>query len=139
MAAATHTAPRNTPASPDSAARFEWQTWLLILAVYGSWLALITQYQRLPGWLATLLLVVVTSWFMSLQHELLHGHPTRSKALSVRTGSAGVRARARRARTKLGRRWRGTRWHFLRASAGGGRWRDSPSACRCGRRSSSGS
>jgi fatty acid desaturase len=36
----------------------------------------------LPGWLTTLLLIVVTSWFMSLQHELLHGHPTRSRAVN---------------------------------------------------------
>lgn len=61
---------------------FEWQTWLLIIAVYGSWLALILGYRAMPAWLAGALLIVVTSWYMSLQHELLHGHPTRSKTLN---------------------------------------------------------
>ena len=60
----------------------EWPTWLLILAIYGSWLGLVVAYPALPGWLATLLLIVVTSWFMSLQHELLHGHPTRHAGLN---------------------------------------------------------
>ena len=60
----------------------EWQTWLLIAAIYSSWLGLVVFYRSLPGWLATLLLIVVTAWFMSLQHELLHGHPTRSKAFN---------------------------------------------------------
>ena len=64
----------------------EWQTWLLILAIYGSWLGLVVAYPVLPGWLATGLLIVVTSWFMSLQHELLHGHPTRSKGINRMLG-----------------------------------------------------
>jgi hypothetical protein len=34
----------------------EWQTWLLILAVYGSWLGLVLAYPVLPGWLVTPLL-----------------------------------------------------------------------------------
>ncbi len=61
---------------------FEWQTWLVIIAVYTSWTALILNYQALPAVLANVALVIVTSWFMSMQHELLHGHPTRSKGLN---------------------------------------------------------
>jgi len=60
----------------------EGPTWLLILAIYGSWLALVYSYAVLPDWLVTGLLVIVTSWHMSLQHELLHGHPTRSPAFN---------------------------------------------------------
>ena len=61
---------------------FEWQTWLVVLAVYGSWAALILSYQALPAVVANIALVLVTCWFMSLQHELLHGHPTRNKAFN---------------------------------------------------------
>ncbi len=71
---------------------FEWQTWLLIVAVYGSWLGLVLAYPVWPGWLVTPLLVVVTAWFMSLQHELLHGHPTRSKAINRLLGLAPLSA-----------------------------------------------
>ncbi len=72
----------STRRSELSAPGNEWQTWLLLLAIYGSWLALIHYYPSTPGWLATPLLIVVTSWYMSLQHELLHGHPTRSKTVN---------------------------------------------------------
>lgn len=58
---------------------FEWQTWLVIVAVYACWAMLILNYQALPSVAANVALVLVTSWFMSIQHELLHGHPTRSK------------------------------------------------------------
>lgn len=66
----------------ESRPAFEWPNGLLILAVYGSWLALILQYRELPPWLANPALVVVVAWFMSLQHELLHGHPTRHAGLN---------------------------------------------------------
>ena len=61
---------------------FEWPTWILVFAIYGAWVALVTYYRWLPAWLANGALVVVSAWFMSLQHELLHGHPTRSKAFN---------------------------------------------------------
>jgi len=61
---------------------FEWRTGLLILAIYGAWLTLILQYRTLPPLVADLALVIVCAWFMSLQHELLHGHPTRIDGLN---------------------------------------------------------
>ena len=68
--------------SSKSGNGFEWQTWLVIVAVYASWAALILNYQALPAVPASVALVLVTSWFMSMQHELLHGHPTRSKGFN---------------------------------------------------------
>jgi fatty acid desaturase len=62
--------------------RLEWPTWLLTLAVYASWLLVIVNFSNLPALPAHIALVVVTAWHMSLQHELLHGHPTRSKAFN---------------------------------------------------------
>jgi fatty acid desaturase len=60
-------------------ARTEWPTWLVIVAVYGGWIAvlLLVGAGRLSLLPATPLLVLLCAWHMSLQHELLHGHPTR--------------------------------------------------------------
>ncbi len=67
-----------TTVHPSRAARgTEWPTWLLIVCIYGLWSGLLLGYNKLPVWLSNPALVLVTAWFMSLQHELLHGHPTR--------------------------------------------------------------
>lgn len=56
-------------------ARSEWPTWALLFGVYGGWLALIAAWPLLGYWvLPPLILVVVLQ--QSLQHELIHGHPT---------------------------------------------------------------
>jgi fatty acid desaturase len=46
--------------------------WALLVATYGS----------MPTWLSTGLLIVLLAWYMSLQHELTHGHPTRHEAIN---------------------------------------------------------
>lgn len=66
----------------DRRPAFEWPNGLLILAIYGAWFTLVLQYRNLTPVPATLLLVLVCAWFMSLQHELLHGHPTRHAGLN---------------------------------------------------------
>ncbi|MBN3729036.1 fatty acid desaturase [Burkholderia sp. Ac-20379] len=60
-------------------ARTEWPTWLLIAAIYGGWLAVLAWVRAgtLPFAAAAPLLVGIATWQMSLQHELMHGHPTR--------------------------------------------------------------
>ncbi|WP_175835411.1 fatty acid desaturase [Burkholderia anthina] len=62
-------------------ARTEWPTWLLVVAIYGGWLAvlLLVRTERLSLAAATPPLILLGAWHMSLQHELLHGHPTRSR------------------------------------------------------------
>jgi fatty acid desaturase len=65
------------PASP-----IEWPTWLLIVTIHGAWVALLLGYQALPAGLGQIGLVAVAAWHLSLQHELLHGHPTRRAALN---------------------------------------------------------
>jgi len=55
----------------------EWPTWLVCLAIYGGWLGSLSWYrQDASGW-ALVLIVVLAAWYMSLQHELVHGHPTQ--------------------------------------------------------------
>jgi len=68
------------PREPDptalSDATPEWPTWALIASIYGLWLIALIWYAMDPGLAPVLLLSVVCAWYMSLQHELVHGHPT---------------------------------------------------------------
>ena len=57
--------------------RSELPTWLLIGVIYSGWFSVMLNAQTLGRLPATLLLIVFTGWYMSLQHELIHGHPTR--------------------------------------------------------------
>lgn len=58
-------------------------TLAMIVAVHGLWLALlIAAGLGLPWWLTVPALVLLTVQFQSLQHEALHGHPTRSALLN---------------------------------------------------------
>ena len=57
--------------------RYELPTWTVIIAVYSGWFATLANWQSLGLWPATLLLIVFTCWYLSVQHELIHGHPTR--------------------------------------------------------------
>lgn len=56
--------------------RSELPTWLLIIVVYGGWFMTLAYWQTLGIFPATVLLIWFTAWYMSLQHELIHGHPT---------------------------------------------------------------
>ncbi|HEV7322773.1 MAG TPA: fatty acid desaturase [Ensifer sp.] len=67
-------------------ARIEWQTLTLAIVIYASFLALTWFWQSLPiavvvglgGWLI--------AWHGSLQHEVIHGHPTRSQLINDAIG-----------------------------------------------------
>ena len=69
-------------------ARTEWPTWLLIPAVYGMWFATLYWSHTLGLMATTLLLLLSCTWYMSLQHELVHGHPTRHRGLNKLLGFA---------------------------------------------------
>lgn len=57
--------------------RFELPTWLLILTIYIGWFATVAWWKSLGLFPSTLLLIWLCTWYMSMQHELIHGHPTR--------------------------------------------------------------
>jgi fatty acid desaturase len=67
-------------------ARVEWPTALLAMGIYGGFLLLTYFWAALPlvaviaagGWLV--------AWHGSLQHEVIHGHPTRSQRLNDAIG-----------------------------------------------------
>lgn len=68
--------------------RTQWPTWLLLIAVPSAWFALMLASPVLgAGWTIVLLIPVVVLW-MSVQHELLHGHPTRFNWLNKVLGYA---------------------------------------------------
>jgi fatty acid desaturase len=56
--------------------RGEWPTWLLIFTIYGGWLATLAYWPQLGTGFGSLLMIWWCAWYMSLQHELIHGHPT---------------------------------------------------------------
>jgi fatty acid desaturase len=62
--------------------RAERATWLVAAAVYGAWLTLTWFYQALPWWLVLPLGGFVVAWHGSLQHEIIHGHPTPWRRLN---------------------------------------------------------
>ena len=50
----------------------------MLIVVYALWALLAVVFPDLPLWLSCPLLVLITVQFMSIQHEIVHGHPTRS-------------------------------------------------------------
>jgi fatty acid desaturase len=73
-------------------ARSEWPTWLLIVVIYGAWSGTLwLLHAKVIGLVgATPLLIVCGAWYMSLQHELMHGHPTRLRWLNKLIGYAPI-------------------------------------------------
>lgn len=60
----------------------EWPTLALIVFAYGGWLTLTWQYAALPGWVVVPCIAILLTLHSSVQHEILHGHPTRWTAVN---------------------------------------------------------
>lgn len=60
----------------------EWPTLALILATGAAWMLLIGFYSELGPWIVCPLAAVTVTLQSSLQHEVLHGHPTRNPAVN---------------------------------------------------------
>ena len=63
-------------------AAVEMPTLLLLLADYGGWLAITYTYARWPLLIVAAIGTLLVTLHSSLQHEVVHGHPTRWKALN---------------------------------------------------------
>ncbi len=63
--------------------RWEAPTWALVVFIYGGWLALTWWWTVLPAWVVLPLGAWLCAWHMSLQHELIHGHPTRNERVNA--------------------------------------------------------
>ena len=71
-------------AAAPSAGRLpaEWPTLLVAALVYAGFAALTWYYHALPLWLLVPAAAYVVAWHGSLQHEAMHGHPTRDPRLN---------------------------------------------------------
>jgi len=72
---------------PDPRAHLETPTLVLAGVIYGGWLGLTLCWRALPIWLAVPVGAWLCAWQMSLQHEVIHGHPTRSQRLNDLIGA----------------------------------------------------
>ncbi|MGZ6993365.1 MAG: fatty acid desaturase, partial [Ilumatobacteraceae bacterium] len=54
----------------------EWITLGLFVGFYGAWLVVILDHESIPWPASIAALALLGGFYMSLQHEALHGHPT---------------------------------------------------------------
>lgn len=62
--------------------KLEWPTIALAIVIYGAWLGLTWFHAAIPWPLLLLGGAWTVAWHGSLQHELIHGHPTRWPAVN---------------------------------------------------------
>ena len=58
----------------------EFPTWVIIFSVYFLWWAVLSNFSTIP--FAHLFLILILTFHGSVQHEILHGHPTRYQGLN---------------------------------------------------------
>jgi fatty acid desaturase len=71
--------PRNDVAALPA---IEWPTVALIAFAYAGWFTFTRAYGAWPTWVVAPVTAVLLTLHSSLQHEILHGHPTRSTAIN---------------------------------------------------------
>ena len=66
--------------------RIDWLTLSIAVAILGSFASWSLYFTTLPLWLAAPLGSVLLTWYGSLQHETIHGHPTSSRRINRAIG-----------------------------------------------------
>jgi fatty acid desaturase len=66
----------------------EWPTVALAAVIYGGWAALTFFHAALPTWFVIVLGAWLIAWHSSLQHEIVHCHPTRWRRVNDMLGFA---------------------------------------------------
>jgi fatty acid desaturase len=64
----------------------EWWTLGLLVACLGTWCVLVLAHRAVPAWVSVPVFAVLGGWWLSLQHELLHGHPFRRTEANTAIG-----------------------------------------------------
>jgi fatty acid desaturase len=68
----------------------DWRTLVIAVLVYGGWLATVFLHKQMPWWATFALLTWFGAWHLSLQHELVHGHPFRNSKLNAALASLSL-------------------------------------------------
>jgi fatty acid desaturase len=68
-------------------ATVEWPTVALAASIYGLWFAVTYFWRFLPWPALTFLGAICVAWHMSLQHEIIHNHPTRWRRINRAWGT----------------------------------------------------
>jgi fatty acid desaturase len=63
--------------------RIEWRTLGLFVGFYVAWLAVVLLHGHLPWPVSVAVLALLGGFYMSLQHEALHGHPTTRRSVNT--------------------------------------------------------
>ena len=71
---------------PPLKRRIEWPTAALAFVIYASWLMATYFYRELPWWGLPAIGGWIIAWQLNLQHETIHGHPTRKRAVNEAIG-----------------------------------------------------
>ena len=66
---------------------FEWPSVLLCATIYGGFATLTFWHDQVPAVVVAMLGSIVVAWQSSMQHELIHGHPTPWRKLNRALGS----------------------------------------------------
>jgi fatty acid desaturase len=61
----------------------EWPTVAVTVAIAGGFAAVLVAHESMPTFLVVALLAVLGAWYNSLQHEVIHGHPTPWRSLNT--------------------------------------------------------
>jgi fatty acid desaturase len=64
----------------------EWPTVALAFAIYGLWCLVTLFHRELSWWAVPVLGGWITAWQLNLQHETIHGHPTRHRRVNEMIG-----------------------------------------------------
>jgi fatty acid desaturase len=89
VACVRHTAeaPDSLSSKPKRAVRVDVITSTVAAIILAGFIALTLSFASLPRWLVATLGSLLLTWYGSLQHETIHGHPTRSRRFNRLLGS----------------------------------------------------
>ncbi len=83
-----HTIDAERPPIETPPRDIEWPTWFLWASIITLWVCAVAWYSESTRWVATPLMAVLLAWYMSFQHELIHGHPTANATVNRLLGLA---------------------------------------------------
>jgi fatty acid desaturase len=67
---------------PQQTIDVEWPTLVVALACWAGFIGLLVWHEHLPAVVVVVGFAVMSGWYMSLQHEVIHGHPTPWRRLN---------------------------------------------------------